>query len=273
MSAPSRVVSLVPSITESLFDLGLGHAVVGITDYCIHPAEQLSALPRIGGTKNPRVAEIVALRPDVVFANQEENTPAAVHSLQAAGIPVVVNFPQTVQQALADLDGIAELFDSGEAREEVSALRRQMATVRAQRMLRVFCPIWQDETGDGLRWWMTVNKHTFTHDLLDRCGLQNVFAERERRYPLDADLGPSLAVAAEGRDTRYPRLTAEEVLAAEPDLILLPSEPYAFGAHDAAQVSELFAVPPERVHLIDGSLVTWPGTRMGRAVQELLKLS
>jgi ABC-type Fe3+-hydroxamate transport system substrate-binding protein len=264
-----RVVSLVPSITESLFDLGFGKSVVGITDFCIHPAYELTLLPRIGGTKNPRVEEIIELQPDLVFANQEENTPAAVHALRDAGVRVVVNFPLTVEQAVDDLGEIAQMFGSEAALRKVAALREQVTAARAatRTPLRVFCPIWQAETGDGVRWWMTINQHTFTHDMLALCGFENVFAERERRYPLDADLGRGEAQSAGERDTRYPRVTAGEIVAATPQLILLPSEPYAFTERDAAEMRRLF--PNAKTRLIDGSLLTWPGTRMAKAIQAL----
>lgn len=276
---PARVVSLVPSITESLFELGVGDAVVGITDYCIYPAERLAGLPRIGGTKNPRVAEIVALKPDVVFANQEENTPAAVNALRAAGVEVMVNFPQTVEQAVADLRAIAALFASAEAAGRVEQLAAQVAAARQQPPvpLPVFAPIWYDSS-DG-EWWMTFNRHTFTHDLLALCGFANVFAGRQRRYPLAADLGRvatkvASAKPAEGRDTRYPRVTAAEIAAARPQAALLPSEPYAFAAPDAARLAAALGgqLPPERILLLDGSLLTWPGTRLGRAIAYLKSL-
>lgn len=193
-----RAVSLVPSITESLFELGLGESLVAITDYCIYPAEALTGLPRIGGTKNPRVDEIVALTPDVVFANQEENTQAAVEALQAARVNVVVHFPRTVEQAVADLASIVALYGSAAAEEQVAHLAAQVATARKQAgtPLRVFVPIWY-EAGPP-QWWMTLNQDTFTHDVLALCGFANVFAPRERRYPLAADLGQG--AAAQPRD-------------------------------------------------------------------------
>ncbi|MER3458192.1 MAG: ABC transporter substrate-binding protein, partial [Chloroflexota bacterium] len=95
-----RIVSLVPSVTESLFDLGAGHKVVGRTVYCAHPAPQVNVIPAVGGTKNPDIAHILALKPDLVIANQEENRPADVAALQAAGVRVLVSFPRTVRQAL-----------------------------------------------------------------------------------------------------------------------------------------------------------------------------
>lgn len=271
---PARVVSLVPSITESLFELGVGDAVVGITDYCIHPAEALAPLPRIGGTKNPRAVDIVALKPDIVFANQEENTPAAVNALRAAGVEVIVNFPQTVEQAVADLRAIAALFASAEAAGRVEQLAAQVAAARQQPLapLPVFVPIWY-EPGEG-EWWMTFNRHTFTHDLLALCGFVNVFAGRQRRYPLAADLGHAAAKPAGERDTRYPRVTAAEIAAARPQAALLPSEPYAFGKPDAARLAVALGgqLPRKRILLLDGSLLTWPGTRLGKAIDGLFRI-
>jgi hypothetical protein len=232
-------------------------------------------LPRIGGTKNPRVADIVALKPDVVFANQEENTPAAVSALRSAGVEVIVNFPRTVEQAVADLRAIAALFASAEAAGRVEQLAAQVAVARRQQPapLPVFVPVWY-EPGDG-EWWMTFNRHTFTHDLLALCGFANVFAERQRRYPLAADLGRYAAKPAEGRDTRYPRLTAAEIAAARPQAALLPSEPYGFGEADAARLAAALGgqLPPGRILLLDGSLLTWPGTRLGRAIEVLSRLN
>lgn len=266
-----RVVSLVPSITESLFDLGVGDAVVGITDFCIYPEAELRALPRIGGTKNPRVDEIVALKPDLVFANQEENTPATVNALRVAGVEVIVAFPQTVEQAVADLSQIAVLFASNGAASKVESLAAQVAAARATQPppIATFCPIWYDAEGS---WWMTFNHLTFTDDLLAVCGFANVFAARERRYPLAADLGSEPAQPADGRDTRYPRVTAAEIAAAAPQVAILPSEPYAFTEADAAALSAVISLAAERIFLIDGSLITWPGTRLGRAISSLNEL-
>ncbi|MCW5875875.1 MAG: ABC transporter substrate-binding protein [Anaerolineales bacterium] len=268
----------MPSITESLFDLGAGGSLVAVTDYCIHPAEPLSRLPRIGGTKNPRVEDIIALQPDLVFANQEENTPAAVGALQAAGIRVRVHFPRTVEQAVADLAAIARLYSSQSAAEFVAQLATKVAAARAaapEQPLRVFCPIWQDEAGEK-PWWMTFNAGTFTHDILALCGFANAFAGRQRRYPLAADLGQGAAKPAGERDTRYPRVTREEVLAAGPQVILLPSEPYEYGAEHVDALARVFAGTPAaqsgRIRLIDGSLLTWPGTRLGRAIEHLAEL-
>lgn len=293
---PQRVVSLVPSLTESMFDLGLGATIVGITDYCIHPADKLTGLPRLGGPKNPRLGEVLGLRPDLVLANQEENTRQAVEALQAAGVPVWVSFPQTVRQSLDLLWSLADVFHSPQAAVRLQTLEHAVQwaaeAARAERRQRYFCPIWYDHTGDGQPWWMTFNRFTYCHDLLDLLGGENIFAQRERRYPLSADLGkvaesPSGAPSGHvihsrssetlpDRDTRYPRVTLDEIRQADPELILLPDEPYVFGPAEQAELEALLpdcaAVRLGRVYIVDGSLVTWQGTRLGKALSTLLPL-
>lgn len=274
---PQRVVSLVPSLTESLFDLGVGEVLVGVTDYCIHPAEKLAHLPRLGGTKNPRVDEIIALKPDLVLANWEENTRRTVEELEAAGAPVWVTLPLTVRETLDMLHTLAALFRSTAAdlRVQMLDLTLDWAISAAQegRGARYFCPIWQGATQNGQLWWMTFNKQTYCHDLLEVSGGVNVFAERQRRYPLAADLGLAPAKPAAGRDQRYPRVTLEEIVSAQPEVILLPDEPYPFTQHDVEQMAHLFSTTPaareNRIYLVEGSLITWVGTRLARALREL----
>ena|SRR3990170_81388 len=272
---PNRIVSLVPSITESLFDLGLGDFVGGITDYCVHPQGQLDDLTRVGGPKNPRLEDILALNPDLVLANQEENTKRTVEAVEQAGIPVFVTFPKTVRQAVDVLWTIIGLFSNrlAAARLETLELSLQWAEASSanHKPARYFCPIWKDETENGRIWWMTFNRDTYIHDLLALLGGENCFGHRERRYPLEADLGVASPEKPVGRDTRYPRVTLEEVLESQPELILLPSEPFAFGKIDksgiAMLLSETPAVNQGRIHLVDGSLLTWHGTRLARALQ------
>ncbi len=281
---PQRVVSLVPSLTESMFALGLGRVLVGITDYCIHPAEKVTGLSRVGGTKNPRLADIIALQPELVIANREENPPSIVAALEEAGIAVWVTFPQTVDDALEILRTLAGLFRSNPVNLAVDTLERhaEWAQAAAQTMtqtrppLRYFCPIWQDKTDQGQIWWMTFNQNTYTHDLLNILGGENCFAGRERRYPLDADLGDGKPEPAGERDTRYPRITLPEIQSAAPDLIILPDEPFAFDHTHHQQILALLAHTPavqnERVYLVDGTLLFWYGTRLAHALQALPEL-
>jgi len=274
---PSRVVSLVPSMTESLFDLGAGEALVGVTDYCRPPEEAEASLKRVGGTKSPRVAEILALKPDLVIANQEENSREAVEALEAGGAKVWVTFPRSVDEAIAILWVLIRLFDIPNAGSKVRTLEVtldwQMRAAQAADPVRVFCPIWQGVTGKGVLWWMTFNSETYAHDVLARCGGMNIFAQRARRYPLEADLGEGEAEDSGGRDTRYPRLTPEEVADAAPEVVLIPDEPFAFSQDDEMRLRSLLAETPaaqaNRVHRLDGSLLTWHGTRLARALAEV----
>lgn len=268
---PRRVVSLVPSVTETLFDLALGDRLVGVTDYCVHPAAGVERLPKVGGTKNPDVYRILELKPDLVIVNQEENRREDAAALQAAGIPVWVTFPRTVQDAMNLLWTMMELFDEPamvpRARliEQTVDFVECMGMTRAQ-PCRVFAPIWYDPL-------MTFNSDTFAHDLMRVCGGINVFAERERRYPLQADLGQGAAYAPDdprmdGRDVRYPRVTLAEVEGAQPDVILLPSEPFRFTTEHVPifQALDVPAARTGKIHLVDGSLLTWHGTRIAHAL-------
>lgn len=274
---PGRVVSLVPSLTESLFDLGLGEALVGITDYCVHPAGKVARLPRVGGPKDPRLETILALNPDLVLANQEENTRRTVEALQASGLAVWLSFPRTVQEAIDVLWTLVELFQSPTAASRLQVLEKTLDWVRSANAGKAprpyFCPIWQGETSSGERWWMTFNRHTYINDLLWLLGGQNVFADRERRYPLLADLGTETPEEPGERDTRYPRVTLAEIQATRPEAILLLSEPYAYRESHIQEFRDLLpdtpAVQEGRIYPLDGSLLTWHGTRLARALGEL----
>lgn len=260
---PRRIVSLVPSITETLFDFGCADRLVARTDYCVRPAEA-SRIPSIGGTKNPNLDLARALQPDLVFANQEENRGSDVAALEASGIPVFLTFPRAIAQAVTDLENIAALLGVSEvAREMIAAIKRAARNRRShvRPFVPVFVPIWRDP-------WMTFNADTYAHDVLAAHGLYNVFADRDRRYPLAADLGRGEAKFAEGRDTRYPRVTLEEADARRPGLALLPDEPYRFTQTDAGDVARALGLPPNCVQLIDGSLLFWHGTRMLRTLTE-----
>jgi ABC-type Fe3+-hydroxamate transport system substrate-binding protein len=272
---PQRVVSLVPSVTESLFDLNLGGRVIAVTDYCIHPADQVARLLRVGGTKNPDVERIISLGPDLVIANQEENRREDVEALEAAGIPVWVTYPRTVADVFTLLWDIMNLFEETTMVSRIRLIEytydwvQGISKAREDHPCRVFVPIWRDPL-------MTLNADTYIHDLLRVCGGSNVFETRMRRFPLGADLGKKEPYAeddprAAGRDTRYPRVTLEEVEAAQPDVILLPSEPYPFGDADIATFAALNvpAAQEGRIHLVEGSLLTWHGTRVAYALNEL----
>lgn len=276
--APTRVVSLVPSMTDSLFELGAGQAVLGATRYCPIPAEWEGHVTRVGGTREPDVGAIRSLEPELVLANKEENSRKAIEAIESAGIKVWLTFPRTAAEALDVLWLVVRLF-----RLETSALptlRTLEVTLgwldraaHSQTPARIFCPIWQGARDEDPVWWMTFNQDTYAHDLLRCCGGLNVFAHRKRRYPLLADLGLQDAEQPGERDTRYPHVTLEEIRESDPQVILLPDEPYPFGEEEQAWLMELLAqtsaVKEGRVRPVDGTLITWHGTRMARALTRL----
>jgi iron complex transport system substrate-binding protein len=274
---PRRVVSLVPSLTESLFDLGFGSSVVGITDYCTHPAEALEDLPRLGGPKNPHLEEIKDLNPDLILLNREENPRTVIEAMQANRMPIWVTFPCTVREALDILWTLAGIYQSPTAAARVETVERavkwNVSSVEDSNTIRYFCPIWQDMDSDGTRWWMTFNRHTYSADVLRVLGGENIFANRHRRYPLAADLGKAEEKVPGDADTRYPRVILDEILAAVPEIILLPNEPFDFSEAHLDEMCNLLretpAVRSGRIHLLDGSLITWHGTRLAKAIQEL----
>lgn len=273
---PQRLVSLVPSLTEVLFHFGWGARVVGVTDYCTEPAAGVADKTKIGGTKNPDLALILALQPDLVLAVAEENRRHDVAQLTAAGIAVYVFAPRTVRDGLDLLWRLADILD---CRARVSAhlqaveqdYAETIALVAGRRRVRVFCPIWKDP-------YMTVNADTYVHDTLRVCGGDNIFALRQRRFPLAADLGRQPEASGErdtGRDRRYPRITLDEMAALRPEVILLPDEPYAFSTDDIADFTpfpEVPAVRHGRLYLIDGKMVSWYGLRIGHSLRTLREL-
>ena len=240
-----RIVSLVPSLTEALFAFGLGDRVVGVTDWCVHPARDVADLPKVGGTKNPSIERILELSPDLVIANQEENTRRDVARLEEAGIDVWVTYPRTVADAVATLRELATLGAEPTAlAAALEPVEVRLASETRPELVSYFCPIWRDP-------WMAVGADTYAHDLLRLCGGRNVFEAREER--------------------RYPIVREADIVAAAPDVVLLPDEPYAFGPHDVAALAELDipAARNGRIHCVDGTWVTWYGPRMASALAGL----
>ena len=243
--APRRVVSLVPSDTFSVAALGCASALVGRTDYCELPADVVAKLPSVGGTKNPKVDAICDLAPDLVIANQEENTKHDLELLVQRGVKVLVAFPKRAADGLAHLARLARIFRvDGDPAIRVLLKQgyeviREAEEARARLVpLSTFCPIWMDPL-------MTINGDTFISSLLDLAGASNVFVDRERRYPLAADLGRATPLSGDrtaGRDTRYPRVTMDEVVSRAPELVLLPDEPHPF-SEDDADVFRALAIP------------------------------
>lgn len=272
--APERIVSLVPSITETLFDLGFGQTVTGRTVYCRFPLGSVESIPVVGGPKNPDIDHIKALQPDLVIMSRDENPLQAAQALFDAGIPVWAVHPVTIDGCLAMLWDLVRLFRSDRAGMMVDQLER---TVEIQRHAAVeapnfqyFYPIWSDTMPGGGNWWMTFNRQTYSSDLLALFGGCNIFAKWERRYPLEANWGGAEMESAGDRDIRYPVVTDGQIKASRPDIIILPDEPYDFSEDEAAHLRSitekqgtLFAKDVLRV---DGSLLFWYGSRLGKAL-------
>jgi ABC-type Fe3+-hydroxamate transport system substrate-binding protein len=225
MTPPKRVVSLVPSITETLFELGAGEAVAGITDWCIFPPGL--TLPRVGGTKNPRIDEIRALTPDLVYVNSEENLERHADAISEFA-PLFVSEPKSVDDVAALLTAMGELH---ERRQRARELVAELDAARFQTEPFTFLvPIWK-------RPWMWCGGDTYVSSLVESVGGRNLLRGRER----------------------YPAMDLDCALALEPDLIFLPDEPFVFTEEDVAaigSVSNARVIGP-----FPGHLFTWHGTR------------
>jgi len=274
---PHRVVSLVPSDTLTVAELGCAGALVGRTGYCELPAEVVARLPSVGGTKNPSIDAICDLSPDLVIANQEENTKGDLEKLAQRGIRVYVAFPKRVAEGVAHMARLARIFRvEGDpnvralCKQAYDAIREAEAAREGHTPVRTFCPIWMNPL-------MTIHGSTFISDMLHLAGAENVFHDRERRYPLAADLGRVAALdpeKTEGRDVRYPRVTMGEVVARAPELILLPDEPHPFSEEDA-EVFRATATPAaERGAVLrtGGKDLCWYGARSATALPRVRTL-
>jgi len=229
---PERVVSLVPSLTEAIASVAPG-LLVGATDYCVHPADLDVA--RIGGSKYPSFDAIMALAPDLVIANVEENRREDVEALLAAGIPVWVNYPQTVDAALTSLRemfGVLGLDPPAWLDAAESAWSEPSLPIA----VRAVVPVWR-------RPWVVLGSATFAGDVLRRLGVTSVY---------------------DAADERYPRPSLDEIRATGPDLIVLPDEPYAFSEADGPD-----AFPGVPYALVSGRHLTWYGPSLVTARQVL----
>jgi ABC-type Fe3+-hydroxamate transport system substrate-binding protein len=233
---PQRIVSLVPSQTELLYDLGLGDRVVGITKFCVRPTEWYRSKTRIGGTKTVDVARVAALQPDFILANREENQREQVEAL-AAFCPVWVSNVTTLNDALEMIIEVGLLTGVGSvAQEMVQRIQTNFAILPTRPLRRAAYLIWRKP-------WMVAGGDTFISDLMRRAGFENVF----------------------GGLNRYPEVSREALEAANPEVILLSSEPFPFAAK---HVAECRAICPEaEIRLVDGELFSWYGSRLLQAPQ------
>lgn len=247
--APNRIVSLVPSLTEALFAFGVGEKVVGRTRYCLWPPRAVGKIPTVGGTKKVDVRRVLDLEPDLVVAVREENSRENVEELEGAGVPVFVGAPESVAGAIRLLRELADRVEAPRAAAALGPVERAYERLKdgagRAKARRVFVPIWKNP-------YMSVGSDTYVHDVLEICGGENVF----------------------GDATRYPVVTSEEIEAAQPEVVLLPDEPYPFSAEDLEEFYALDvpAAHEDRIHLVDGKLLTWYGPRMASSLTQLSAL-
>ena len=242
---PRRIVSLVPSQTELLADLGLDDEVVGLTRFCVHPDGWKARKTIVGGTKNVRLDRTQALAPDLVIANKEENVREQIEAL-AEVVPVYVTDVSTVDDVLLMIRAVGRLVDRSAradalAAEIAAGFDPLAADLRGAELLRALYLIWRDP-------WMTVGHDTIIHDVLARAGLVNVAADRDR----------------------YPVLSDDEIHSLAPDVVLLSSEPYPFSNQHAAEVQAL--APAAQIELVDGEPFSWYGSRLLRTPDALRSL-
>lgn len=230
-SAPKRIVSLVPSQTELLYDLGLSEQIVGQTLFCIHPAEAFKTAHKIGGTKKLRLDKIRALKPDLIIGNKEENEREQIETL-AAEFPVWMSDIIDTENALQMVEMLGDITGKTnkaiEISQELRAIyhRLQEEVTRSKKTLYL---IWKDP-------WMAAGNKTYIHHMLAMCGFENCL------------------------DGRYPELTDDELKSIDPEVILLSSEPYPFQEKHLIQLKS--QLPKAEIKLVDGEFFSWYGSRL-----------
>ncbi|WP_139419498.1 ABC transporter substrate-binding protein [Chryseobacterium mulctrae] len=227
-----RVVSLVPSITEALFDLGLTeNEIVGRTKFCIHPSEKVKNVGIIGGTKNLNIEKIKSLKPDLIIANKEENVKEQVEILMK-DFKVIVYNTETIEDNYYLLKNLGLLFNK-EVRAQVFNLKiyEILDQTKINSTIKVAYLIWNNP-------YMTVGSDTFIHHVLSEIGFENIFKNQ----------------------TRYPEIQAEDLV--EADVIMLSSEPFPFKEKHIAELKKVY--PDKKIMIVDGEAFSWYGTHIAK---------
>jgi ABC-type Fe3+-hydroxamate transport system substrate-binding protein len=240
---PRRIVSLCPSLTETLFALGLNAEVVGRTSYCVHPDERVRNVATVGGTQDVDIDRVRALKPDLIIAAKEENSQETVEAL-AGTLPVYVVDAADFEDALSAIAALGDLTDRTAAAASLAdSIRAAFADLRPRTTHRVAYLVWRDP-------YMAVGADTYICSLLAKCGCANVCAHLTDRYP---------------------EVTIEMLRSFNPEWVLLPSEPFPF---DDTHVAELAPqVAPARVTCVDGQMFSWYGSRMLVAAEYLKRFA
>src|SRR5262245_9894939 len=241
-----RIVSLVPSITETLFALGLDDQIIAITTFCHYPENKVIHKTKIGGTKNPDRQKIIELKPDIIILNEEENRKEDADFFRDQGIPLRITFPSNVIEAAKTIKELGEEFHAtGKAESIFNQINEALENIKVPRSVETLIFIWK-------RPYWTINKSTYVHSICEVVGLKNVFAELSDRYP---------------------QLSENQIIEANPEAVLFPDEPYVFREKDVLefqnQFPELKAVQQSKLIMIDGTYLTWHGVRTLKALREL----
>lgn len=233
-----RIISLVPSLTELFIDLGLKDCLVGRTRFCIHPSNQVDTIPIIGGTKNPNIEKILALEPDLIISNKEENSKEDVEELQKH-VEVVVTEIDSIQQGLQWIHELGEKLGIKEETEDlIKSITKLIPSPSDFKPIDTAYFIWREP-------WMSIGSDTYINDVMKHFGLNNIFGNRNR----------------------YPVTTLKELTIKQPDIILLSSEPFPFKEKHILEVQA--ACPDSKIFLVDGEWFSWYGSRMFPAFVEL----
>lgn len=227
---PKRIVSLVPSITELLYDLGLFENIVGRTKFCVHPKEAMQTVPKIGGTKKVNFDRVAALNPDLIIANKEENDRVQIEQL-SQHFPVWISDIANFTDAMEMIQQLGVILDKKViANKVINDSKALLKTIKPEKSLRAAYLIWQKP-------YMTIGHDTYIHDMLEHTGYQNIFGEQ----------------------TRYPTFTLAELKERQPEIILLSSEPFPFKQKHIDELKLTFPHTP--IRLVDGEAFSWYGTR------------
>lgn len=238
MNIPKRIISLVPSLTELVIDLGLKEQLVGRTRFCVHPKPEVEDIEIIGGTKNPRLDKIEKLDPSLIIANKEENKKEHIQALQK-NFSVHLTDIKTIEDALIAIHELGKkLSVQKKAKELSSNIQSVLQDIPNEKSLRTAYFIWKDP-------WMTIGHDTYIHDVMEHWQLDNVFAEKQR----------------------YPKINLYDLAKKDPQLILLSSEPYPFKEKHLVEVEKAF--PNAQILLVEGEWFSWYGSHMLHAFKRL----
>lgn len=230
--APKSIISLVPSITITLFDLGLGNSIIGRTKFCIHPQPSVQSIPIVGGTKNLNIHKIRLLQPDLVIANKEENEPSSIHALKTH-CKVYVSDVKNLSDNYHMIEQIGVLTNtSHKAQQIISKIKLNFNAFTAFPQKKAAYFIWRQP-------YMVAGHSTFINHLLKRLHLVNVF---------------------ENLKGRYPQINTNQLKQIAPELIFLSSEPYPFKQKHIDELKTI--VPQAKIILVDGEMFSWFGSKM-----------